>query len=573
VLIDHIAASSETFDFVICGAGSAGCVLADRLSRDGRCSVCVLEAGGMDNWIWFHIPVGYLFAIGNPKSDRLFKTEPEPGLNGRTLDYPRGKVIGGSSTINAMLYMRGQASDYDGWRQIGLPGWGWEDVLPYFVHQEDYFLGANEFHGAGGQWRVDKPRLSWEILDRFIDAAEQSGIPRTRDFNTGNNEGCGYFNVNQKNGRRWSAARGFLKPALTRANLSLRTKVLIDRLTLDGKRVTGVIVRQGSNEQTIGARFGVILAAGSVASSAILERSGIGRAEILQPLGIEVRHALLGVGENLHDHLQIRPIFEVSGVKTMNTEYKSLLKRAWMGVEYALFRTGPLTMAPPLGAFTRTSPEYATPNVQFHIMPLSLEKFGDPFHPFGAITVSVCNLRPTSRGSVHVRSRDPCDAPIIRPNYLSTTEDRRTAIDSLRLARRIIAAPALARYRPEEYKPGAHLTSDDELAKAAGDTSTTIFHPVGTAKMGADNDPMAVVDPRLRVRGLDGLRVIDASIMPSITSGNTNSPTMMIAEKGAEMVLQDAGYSAASCGPLSRDVFSMKLLSVCLATVSPARLK
>jgi choline dehydrogenase len=539
--LGHIAVSNETFDFVICGAGSAGCVLADRLSQNGRYSVCVLEAGGMDNWIWFHIPVGYLFAIGNPKSDWLFKTEPEPGLNGRSLDYPRGKVIGGSSTINAMLYMRGQASDYDGWHQIGLPGWGWEDVLPYFIRQEDYFLGANEFHGAGGQWRVDKPRLSWEILDCFIDAAEQSGIPRTRDFNTGNNEGCGYFNVNQKNGRRWSAARGFLKPALTRANLSLRTNVLIDRLTLDGKRVTGVIVRQGSNEQTIGARFGVILAAGSVASSAILERSGIGRAEILHPLGIEVRHALPGIGENLHDHLQIRPIFKVSGVKTMNTEYKSLLKRAWMGVEYALFRTGPLTMAPPLGALTRTSPEYATPNVQFHVMPLSLEKFGESFHPFGAITVSVCNLRPTSRGSIHVRSRDPCDAPIVRPNYLSTTEDRRIAIDSLRLARRIVAAPALARYRPEEYKPGAHLTSDDELAKAAGDTSTTIFHPVGTAKMGTDNDPMAVVDSRLRVRGLDGLRVIDASIMPNITSGNTNSPTMMIAEKGAEMVLQDAG--------------------------------
>jgi choline dehydrogenase-like flavoprotein len=495
----------------------------------------------MDNWIWFHIPVGYLFAIGNPKSDWLFKTEPEPGLNGRSLDYPRGKVIGGSSAINAMLYMRGQASDYDGWRQIGLPGWGWQDVLPYFMRQEDYFLGANEFHGAGGRWRVDKPRLSWKILDRFIDAAEQSGIPRTRDFNTGNNEGCGYFNVNQKYGRRWSAARGFLKPALTRANLSLRTNVLIDRLTLDGKRVTGVIVRQGANEQAIGARFGVMLAAGSVASSAILERSGIGRGEILQPLGIEVRHALPGIGENLHDHLQIRPIFKVSGVKTMNTEYKSLVKRARMGLEYALFRTGPLTMAPPLGAFTRTSAEYATPNVQFHIMPLSLEKFGESFHPFDAITVSVCNLRPTSRGSVHLRSRDPCAAPIIRPNYLSTAEDRRIAIDSLRLARRIVAAPALARYRPQEYKPGAHLTSDDELAKAAGDTSTTIFHPVGTAKMGTDNDPMAVVDPRLRVRGLDGVRVIDASIMPRITSGNTNSPTMIIAEKGAEMVLQDAG--------------------------------
>jgi choline dehydrogenase len=536
--------SNEVFDFVVCGAGSAGCVVADRLSENGRHSVCILEAGGKDNWIWFHIPVGYLFAIGNPRSDWLFKTEPEPGLNGRSLNYPRGKAIGGSSAINAMLYLRGQTADYDGWRQLGLPGWAWDDVLPYFKHQEDYFLGANDFHGVGGRWRVDKPRHSWEILDRFIEAAEQSGIPRTSDFNTGNNEGCGYFHVNQKNGRRWSAARGFLKPALSRSNLSLRTNVLIDRLTLDGKRVMGVIIRQGSNEQTIGARVGVILCAGAVASCAILERSGIGRADVIKPLAIEVHHALDGVGENLQDHLQIRPIFKVSGVKTMNTEYRSLLKRAWMGIEYALFRTGPLTMAPSqLGAFTRTSPEFATPNVEFHIQPLSLDKFGEPMHSFNAFTVSVCNLRPTGRGSVHIKSRDPLAAPIIRPNYLSTSADRRVAIDSLRMARRIVSAPALAPYRPQEFQPGAHLVSDDELAKAAGDTSTTIFHPVGTAKMGTDNDSMAVVDARLRVRGLEGVRIIDASIMPRITSGNTNSPTMMIAEKGAEMVLEDARTS------------------------------
>jgi choline dehydrogenase len=536
------SSDNKAFDFIIAGAGSAGCVLANRLSENGRYSVALVEAGGKDDWIWFHIPVGYLFAIGNPRADWLFRTEPDPGLNGRVLNYPRGKVLGGSSAINAMIYMRGQAADYDGWRQLGLMGWGWDDVLPLFRKHEDHFKGASALHGAGGEWRVDTPRMRWEILDAFIAAAGQAGIPPSADFNTGNNEGCGYFQVNQKNGRRWSAARGFLKPALNRPNLTLFTHALVERVLLEDGRATGVVLRSPRGaEHQLQARREVILASGSVASPAILERSGIGHAEVLAGLGVPLVHHLPGVGENLQDHLQLRPIFKVSGVKTMNVEYQSLFKRGLMGAEYALFRRGPLTMAPSqLGAFTRSSPDYATPNVQFHVQPLSLDKFGEPMHSFGAFTVSVCNLRPSSRGSVHARSATATDAPLIRPGYLTTEEDRRVAVDSIRLARRVVAQPALARFQPTEYKPGTAITSEADLVKAAGDVATTIFHPVGTAKMGLHSDPTAVTDERLRVYGIRGLRVVDASIMPRITSGNTNSPTIMIAEKGAAMVLEDA---------------------------------
>ena len=535
---------STTFDYVIVGGGSAGCVLANRLSKDPRNSVCLLEAGGKDNWIWFHIPVGYLFAIGNPRSDWMFKTESEPGLNGRVLNYPRGKVLGGCSAINAMIYMRGQREDYDNWRQMGLKGWGWDDVRPIFRQHLDHYLGAGEHHGSGGEWRVEAPRMRWDILDAFVEAAVQAGIPRTTDFNTGSNEGISYFHVNQKNGRRWSAARGFLKPALSRPNLKLEINAHATRILFEGKRAVGVEILQQGSLRRIHARKEVILSAGAVASPQILQLSGIGDGNLLQQHGIQVLQHLPGVGENLQDHLQLRPIYKVRGVRTLNEEYRSLVKKGFMALEYALFRRGPLTMAPSqLGAFTRSSPNYATPNLQFHIQPLSLDKFGEEPHPFPAFTASVCNLRPTSRGSIRIRSDNVADAPSIRPNYLSAPEDQQVAVDSLRLVRHIVSMPALQKYRPEEYKPGAHLTTHDELLNSARDIGTTIFHPVGTAKMGPENDPMAVTDERLRVRGIEGLRVIDASVMPTITSGNTNSPTLMIAEKGAAMILEDHAHT------------------------------
>ena len=530
-----------TFDYIIAGAGSAGCVLANRLSADPKNRVLVLEGGGNDNWIWFHIPVGYLFAIDNPRSDWMFKTAEEPGLNGRALAYPRGKVIGGCSAINAMIYMRGQAADYDGWRQLGLNGWGWDDVLPYFKKHEDHFDPPSDLHAAGGEWRVEDPRVRWDILDRVRDAAKQAGIAKISDFNSGDNEGNAYFQVNQKNGRRWSAARGFLKPVLNRPNLRLETGVHVERVLFDGKRAIGVEFSRAGQRLSAKAEGEVILSAGSVASPVILEASGIGDAERLGGHGIEAVHHLPGVGENLQDHLQVRPIYKVEGIQTLNDIYGNLFRRALMAVDYALRRKGPLTMAPSqLGAFTRSSPEYDTANIEFHFQPLSLDAWGEGLHPFPAFTASVCNLRPTSRGSVHLARTDEGDRPDIRPNYLSTDADRRVAVDGLRMARKIVSQPALKPYNPQEYKPGAHIESDEDLVVAAGDLGTTIFHPVGTAKMGVDDDPMAVLDGRLRVRGIAGLRVIDASAMPRITSGNTNSPTLMIAEKGAEMILQDA---------------------------------
>jgi len=535
---------STMFDYIIIGGGSAGCVLANRLSKDPRNSVCLLEAGGKDNWIWYHIPVGYLFAIGNPRSDWMFRTESEPGLNGRALNYPRGKVLGGCSAINAMVYMRGQREDYDNWRQMGLRGWGWDDVKPIFRQHLDHYLGAGEHHGAGGEWRVEAPRTRWDILDTFIEAAVEAGIPRTTDFNTGSNEGISYFHVNQKNGRRWSAARGFLKPALSRSNLKVEINAHATRILFEGRRAVGVEIVQNGTLRRIHARKEVILSAGAVASPQLLQLSGIGDGNLLQQHGIPVIQHLPGVGENLQDHLQLRPIYKVHGVRTLNEDYASLMKKGFMALEYVLFRRGPLTMAPSqLGAFTRSSPDYATPNLQFHIQPLSLDKFGEDPHPFPAFTASVCNLRPTSRGSIRIRSVNASDAPSIRPNYLATVEDQQVAVDSLRLVRRIVSMPALQKYRPEEYKPGAHLNSHDELLNGAREIGTTIFHPVGTARMGIESDPMAVTDDRLRVRGVEGLRVIDASVMPTITSGNTNSPTLMIAEKGAAMILEDHAHS------------------------------
>jgi choline dehydrogenase len=529
------------FDYIVVGAGTAGCIMANRLSADPARRVLLLEAGGSDNWIWFHIPVGYLFAIGNPRSDWMFRTEPEPGLNGRSLAYPRGKVIGGSSAINAMISMRGQAADYDHWRQLGLAGWGWDDVKPAFRRLEDHFLGESEHHGSGGGWRIEAARLSWAILDAVADAAEEMGIRRISDFNTGDNEGAGYFHVNQKRGRRWSSARGFLKPALKRANLRLEKNVLVDRLVIEQGRAVGVRFMRGDEMVEARTKGEVILCAGSIGSIQVLHRSGVGPAEWLAPLGIASVLDRQGVGRNLQDHLQQRAIYKVEGVRTLNETYYSLIRRGLMGLDYAFRRRGPLTMAPSqLGIFTRSDPHRERANIQFHVQPLSLDKFGDPLHRFPAITVSACNLQPTSRGTVRIRSAEPGEAPAIAPNYLSTAEDRQVAADAIRTTRRLMRQQALARYHPQEFLPGPSVGDDDaSLAKAAGDIGTTIFHPVGTAKMGTANDPMAVVDERLRFHGIAGLRVADASVMPTITSGNTNTPTAMIAEKAAAMILED----------------------------------
>jgi choline dehydrogenase len=529
------------YDYIIVGAGTAGCVLANRLSAQGDRRVLLLEAGGSDRWIWFHIPVGYLFAIGNPRCDWMFRTQNEPGLNARSLAYPRGKVIGGSSAINAMICMRGQAADYDGWRALGLPGWGWSDVLPAFRRLEDHFLGASEHHGTGGGWRVEAPRTAWDVLDAVREAAVQLGVPAIEDFNRGDNEGVSYFHVNQKRGRRWSAARGFLMPALARANLRLEMHVLVERLLIEGERARGVQFRRDGSVFEARTSGEVILCAGAIGSPHILSLSGIGRHEWLAALGIATLLERPGVGANLQDHLQLRSIYKVSNVKTLNEPYHSLLGRACMGVDYALRRRGPLTMAPSqLGIFMRSDASQPRANIEFHVQPMSLDKFGDPLHRFPAITVSACDLHPTSRGSVRPASPEPSAPPLIAPNYLSTSQDRIVAADAIRATRRLMAQTALQRFAPLEYLPGPTVGDDmASLVHAAGDIGTTIFHPVGTAKMGPATDTESVVDARLRVHGIERLRVIDASVMPTITSGNTNTPTAMIAEKGAAMVLEN----------------------------------
>jgi choline dehydrogenase len=533
-------AAGYQFDYVVIGAGSAGCVLANRLSASGRYSVLVLEAGGRDDWIWFYIPVGYLYAMGNPRADWCYSTEPQPGLNGRSLGYPRGKVIGGCSAINGMIYMRGQAADYDHWRQLGNAGWGWDDVLPYFVKSEDQTGPDDPLHGRGGEWHVEPMRLTWKVLDLFKDAAAETGIPASADFNRGDNDGVGYFKVNQKKGVRWSTATAFLKPALSRPNLTLWTKAQATRLVVEDGRVTGIALRHDGQDKMVNIRREVVLSAGAVNTPHLLQLSGIGNPELLARHRIPVVHPLPGVGENLQDHLQLRLIFKVRGLPTLNTRANSLLGKLGMGLEYALFRRGPMTMAPSqMGGFTRSSPEHATPNIQFHVQPLSLDKFGEPLHRFPAFTATACNLRPLSRGHVRLKSGDPFRAPAIQPNYLADPADRKVAVDAIKLVRRIVTgSKAFAPYDPVEFKPGAGISSDADLERAAGDIGTTIFHPVGTCRMG--DDPMAVVDSRLRLRGLQGLRIADASIMPTITSGNTNSPTVMIAEKAADLIIQDA---------------------------------
>jgi choline dehydrogenase-like flavoprotein len=538
--------STETFDYVIVGGGTAGCVLANRLSADPDVRVLLLEAGGRDDWHWIHIPIGYIYCIGNPRTDWCFKTEACDGLNGRSILYARGRVLGGCSSINAMIYMRGQKRDYDEWAKLtGDPSWSWESVLPVFRKSEDHWRGASVWHGSGGEWRVEQQRLSWEILDAFQAAAEECGIPRTEDFNRGDNEGSGKFEVNQRRGVRVSAAKAFLRPAMQRPNLEVRTDSTVQYLRMDGRRVTGVAYLLAGDRRYAEARAETILAAGAIGSPQVLQLSGIGPAGLLGAHGIPVRHELSGVGENLQDHLQLRMAFKVTNARTANELAHSWTGKARMALEYAIFRSGPLSMAPSqLGVFTRSSPEHASPNLEYHVQPLSLERFGEELHEFPAFTASVANLRPTSRGWVRIASADPRAAPAINPHYLSTPEDRKVAAAALRLTRRIARARALERFAPEEFMPGRQHDSDEELARAAGDVGTTIFHPVGTCRMGPASERASVVDARLRVHGIGGLRVIDASIMPTITSGNTNSPTVMIAERGAEMILADRKAAA-----------------------------
>ena len=529
-----------TYDYVVLGAGSAGCVLAKRLSESGKHSVLLLEAGGKDDYLWIHIPIGYLYTLANPRTDWCFKTEPVPGLNGRALDYARGKTLGGCSSINGMIYIRGQARDYDQWRQMGNKGWGWEDILKYFLKSEDQQHGADDYHHTGGEWRVEDMRISWEILDAFRDAAAEVGIPKMVDFNRGNNEGCGYFQVNQRKGVRMSTAKAFLRPCLSRPNFRLVTHAQASRICLAEGRVTGLEFWVEGEAAFAEAAGEVILAAGSIGSPQLLQLSGIGPGPLLRSQGIEVVRESPGVGENLQDHLQVRLAYKIKNTKTVNERANSLLGRAGMGLEYLLFRRGPLTMAPSqLGCFAKSNENVETPNLQYHIQPLSTEKLGAALHPFPAFTASVCNLRPESRGHVRITSPNPRRAPAIQPNYLSAQADQRVAAEAMRLTRRICAAEALARFEPEEFKPGPGVDDEDEaaLVKASGELGTTIFHPVGTCKMGSD--PMAVVDDRLLVHGVRGLRVVDASVMPTITSGNTAAPTMMIAEKAADMILAD----------------------------------
>ena len=538
---EFISKKYGDFDYIIVGAGTSGCLLANRLSADSKTKVLLLEAGGKDDYFWIRVPVGYLFTMNNPRTDWCFSTEASTGLNGRSLNYPRGKVLGGCSSINGMIYMRGQARDYDHWRQLGNSGWGWDEALKYFKRSEGHVLGENQMHGGNGEWRVEGQRLSWEILDAFRDAAAETGIPNTTDFNTGNNEGCGYFEVNQKQGVRWSAADAFLHPIKSRANLTVVTKAHVNKIQFEGKKVTGVRFWRGYELFEASVSGEIILASGAIGSPQIMQTSGISSGALSQKLGINNIIDLPGVGENLQDHLQMRLVFKVKNTKTLNLRANSLLGKIGMGLEYFLFKRGPMTMAPSqLGGFAKSDENRETPNLQYHIQPLSTEKLGDPLHPFEAFTASVCNLRPESRGHVRIKTEDSRVPPKIQPDYLSDPADRKVAADAIKLTRKIVSSPAMKKFEPEEFKPGIEFASEDELAREAGNIGTTIFHPVGTCKMGPASDKMAVVDERLKVYGLQGLRVVDASVMPTITSGNTNSPTLMIAEKASDMILKDA---------------------------------
>ena len=528
-----------SYDYVIAGAGSAGCLLANRLSADPAVSVLLLEAGGADDWFWIDVPVGYLYTIANPRTDWCYKTEPDAHLAGRSIHYARGRVLGGCSSINAMIYMRGQREDYDHWAALGNEDWAWDDVLPLFRKLEDYEHGATDGYGAGGELRVEDPRVRWEIIEAWREAAAECGIPPVKTFNGGDNFGCAPFQMNQKSGRRWSATNAFLRPVQGRTNLTVLTGAFIRKIRFSGTKAEGLEYLKDGTASFARANRETILSLGSIGSPQILQLSGIGPHDLLNQFQIETIQDLPGVGENLHDHLQIRMQYKVKNVRTLNEMTHSLFGKAAMGMEYLFRRTGPLTMPPSqLGAFAKSDPTQPTPNIEWHVQPLSLDKFGDPLHPFPAITPSVCNLRPTSRGWVRIKSPDPAAYPEIRLNYLSTPEDRKVAVDGMRFTRRIMASKALQKYEPEEFKPGKRANTDKELEQAAGELGTTIFHPVGTCKMGSD--PLAVVDDALRVHGVERLRVVDASIMPRITSGNTNAPTYLIAEKGARMILESS---------------------------------
>ena len=528
---------SLQFDFIIVGAGTAGCLLANRLSANGKHTVALLEAGGSDNYHWVHIPVGYLYCMGNKRTDWLYKTTKQKGLNGRELNYPRGKVMGGCSSINGMIYMRGQANDYDQWRQMGNEGWSWDDVLPYFKNMEDSYEGENKFHGSGGEWKVNQQRLSWEVLDSFKEATIEAGIPQVDDFNEGNNFGVSYFKVNQNDGLRWNTVKAFLKPVKNRKNLRVISKCEVSKIILKNKKAKGVKVFRNGKSEEIYVNREIILSSGSIGSPKILELSGIGNPNILSKLGIDTEVESKNIGENLQDHLQLRVIYELENAKTLNQKANSFIGKLGIGLEYALKRTGPMSMAPSqLGLFAMSDKSHETPNLQFHVQPLSLDKFGEPLHNFPGLTASVCNLNPQSRGNIHIVSKDYKIAPSIDPNYLSAEQDKIVAAQSIKLARKIISQPAMKKYNPKEYAPGIQFQSEDDLKKVAGDIGTTIFHPVGTCAMGTNVS--SVTDSNLKVRGVEGLRIADASIMPTITSGNTNAPTLMIAEKASEMILK-----------------------------------
>lgn len=533
----------KAYDYIVIGAGSAGCVMANRLSEDSDKTVLLLEAGGKDSNPWIHVPIGYFKTMHNPKTDWCYMTEPDPGINGRQLQWPRGKVLGGSSSLNGLLYVRGQKEDYDGWAALGNKGWSYDEVLPYFKKSENQERGADKYHGVGGPLAVSNIRIKREICDKFISAAEQTGIPRNDDSNGESQEGVGYFQLTiNRNGTRCSTAVGFLRPALKRNNLTAVTKAQVDRIEFEGNRATGVTFTVKGIKHTVQCNGEVVLSAGAINSPQILMLSGIGAKDELAKHNIKQVKELPGVGKNLQDHLQIRTIYKVNKPITLNDEVNNPIRKVLMGMEYALFRTGPLTMAASqVCIFTKTDKSMQRPDIQYHLQPLSADKPADGTHRFSAFTASVCQLRPTSTGRIELKSADPKEYPAIHPNYLATEEDQKTAIESIKVTRNIINAPALAPLIQEEHEPGVQHQTDAELLEYARNRATTIYHPTGTCKMG--HDDLAVVDDRLRVHGIEGLRVVDCSIMPVIVSGNTNAPAIMIAEKASDMIKQDVNSS------------------------------